>query len=348
MGTIAFRRDSASDWTSANPTLLVGELGIETDTLKIKVGDGTSAWNDRGYIGWNDPPFVILSARGTVAGILAGNNDNSINKFSFTSDGDSTDHGNLSASPVGHSAGLSDIAGGYAYVHTSYGPNAPSTNIDKFAVASNTTATAGAASVVAARRTKGVNSPDKGYIIGGHDVVNIERFPFAAGGSATDSGDLVGGTSAKSTAPAQSVTVGYVTGGTGGPGTLINVIQKFPFAAEGNATDVGDLTNSVDYRSGGFSDTHGYASGGGGVNVINKYSFASDGNATDSGDLTTIATGGAGSSSSSHVYTSAGGDSNFASTTDTIDKFATATDSNATDVGNVVAGAGYGYAGTQH
>lgn len=347
MGTIAFRRDSASDWTSANPTLLIGELGIETDTLKIKVGDGSSAWSSLGYLGWNDPPFVILSAMGTAAGIIAGKSDNSINKFSFTSDGDSTDHGNLSVATVSETAALSDIAGGYAYVHTSHGPNAPSTNIDKFAVASNTTATAGAASVVAARRTKGLNSPDKGYIAGGHDVVNIERFPFAAGGSAVDSGDLQGGNSSKNTAPAQSVTVGYVTGGTGGPGTMINVIQKFPFAAEGNATDVGDLTNSLDYRSGGFSATHGYASGGG-TNVINKYSFATDGNATDAGDLTTVARGGAGSSAPGHIYTSGGGDINGANVTDTIDKFATATDSNATDVGNITAGAGSSYAGTQH
>ena len=309
MGTIAFRRDSASDWTSANPTLLVGELGIETDTLKIKMGDGSSAWSSLGYLGWNDPPFVILSAMGTAAGIIAGNSDNSINKFSFTSDGNSTDHGNLSAS--------------------------------------NTTATAGAASVIATRNTRGLNSPDKGYIAGGHDVVNIERFPFAAGGSAVDSGDLQGGNSSKNTAPSQSVTVGYVTGGDGGPGTMINVIQKFPFAAEGNGTDVGDLTNSNSGRAGGFSATHGYASGGG-TNVINKYSFATDGNATDAGDLTTVARGGAGSSAPGHIYTSGGGDINGANVTDTIDKFATATDSNATDVGNITAGAGSSYAGTQH
>lgn len=347
MGTIAFRRDSASDWTSANPTLLVGELGIETDTLKIKMGDGSSAWSSLGYLGWNDPPFVILSAMGTAAGIIAGNSDNSINKFSFTSDGNSTDHGNLSASPVSSAAAMSDIAGGYAYVQTSNGPNGPSTNIDKFAVASNTTATAGAASVIATRNTRGLNSPDKGYIAGGHDVVNIERFPFAAGGSAADTGDLQGGNSSKNTAPSQSVTVGYVTGGDGGPGTMINVIQKFPFAAEGNGTDVGDLTNSNSGRAGGFSATHGYASGGG-TNVINKYSFATDADATDVGDLTEVHKFAQGSSAPGHVYTSGGGDVNSTNATDTIDKFATATDSNATDVGNIIAGAGLSYAGTQH
>lgn len=38
------RRATAAQWSSANPTLAVGELGIETDTLKIKIGNG-SAWN---------------------------------------------------------------------------------------------------------------------------------------------------------------------------------------------------------------------------------------------------------------------------------------------------------------
>jgi hypothetical protein len=41
---IQIRRDTASNWFNANPILLNGELGIETDTNKFKVGNGT-AWN---------------------------------------------------------------------------------------------------------------------------------------------------------------------------------------------------------------------------------------------------------------------------------------------------------------
>ena len=41
---IQLRRDTAANWVSNNPTLREGELGIETDTLKIKIGNG-SAWN---------------------------------------------------------------------------------------------------------------------------------------------------------------------------------------------------------------------------------------------------------------------------------------------------------------
>ena len=49
------RRDTAANWTSANPTLLSGELGYETDTNKFKIGNGTSAWSAIGYV----PGFAI-------------------------------------------------------------------------------------------------------------------------------------------------------------------------------------------------------------------------------------------------------------------------------------------------
>jgi hypothetical protein len=47
--TIQLRRDTAANWTSANPTLAAGELGYETDTKKIKLGDGSTAWNSLAY-----------------------------------------------------------------------------------------------------------------------------------------------------------------------------------------------------------------------------------------------------------------------------------------------------------
>ena len=46
---IQIRRDTASDWTSINPTLTSGELGFETDTGKLKVGDGSTAWTSLAY-----------------------------------------------------------------------------------------------------------------------------------------------------------------------------------------------------------------------------------------------------------------------------------------------------------
>jgi hypothetical protein len=42
---IRFRRDTASNWAAANPVLLSGEAGYETDTGTFKIGNGVGAWN---------------------------------------------------------------------------------------------------------------------------------------------------------------------------------------------------------------------------------------------------------------------------------------------------------------
>ena len=46
---IQIRRDTAANWTSTNPTLAQGEMGYETDTGKLKFGDGSTAWTSLSY-----------------------------------------------------------------------------------------------------------------------------------------------------------------------------------------------------------------------------------------------------------------------------------------------------------
>jgi hypothetical protein len=46
---IRIRRDTAANFTSANPTLALGEIAFETDTRNFKVGDGTTAWTSLPY-----------------------------------------------------------------------------------------------------------------------------------------------------------------------------------------------------------------------------------------------------------------------------------------------------------
>lgn len=48
---ILFRRDTSANWTSVNPVLLAGEIGIETDTYKFKIGNGSR---------WNQQPFYAF------------------------------------------------------------------------------------------------------------------------------------------------------------------------------------------------------------------------------------------------------------------------------------------------
>lgn len=47
---IQIRRGTAADWTSNNPVLSQGEFGLETDTKKIKIGDGTTAYTSLSYL----------------------------------------------------------------------------------------------------------------------------------------------------------------------------------------------------------------------------------------------------------------------------------------------------------
>lgn len=49
---LIIRNDISANWTTHNPTLTKGEVGLETDTLKMKVGDGTHQWADLPY--YND------------------------------------------------------------------------------------------------------------------------------------------------------------------------------------------------------------------------------------------------------------------------------------------------------
>lgn len=48
---IQLRHSTALEWTTVNPILALGEMGIETDTAKFKIGNGSSAWNILAYGG---------------------------------------------------------------------------------------------------------------------------------------------------------------------------------------------------------------------------------------------------------------------------------------------------------
>lgn len=71
---IQLRRGTASQWTTANTLLAQGEIGLELDTNKIKVGDGTTSWNSLGYYGAGGVTSVtgtspVVSSGGTTPAI---------------------------------------------------------------------------------------------------------------------------------------------------------------------------------------------------------------------------------------------------------------------------------------
>ena len=48
---LVLRHDTAENWTKENPVLLEGEVGVETNTSKLKIGDGASHWETLKYSG---------------------------------------------------------------------------------------------------------------------------------------------------------------------------------------------------------------------------------------------------------------------------------------------------------
>jgi hypothetical protein len=62
---MAQRKDTAAGWTAANPILLLGEIGYETDAKKFKIGDGTTNWNSLAYL-----PIPDGSGNLTITGNL--------------------------------------------------------------------------------------------------------------------------------------------------------------------------------------------------------------------------------------------------------------------------------------
>ena len=72
--------DTKSNWSTNNPVLLAGEIGIESDTNLFKFGDGSTQWNDLPYAGANEEQIndlieaaadSVYMVTGTKAGDMA-------------------------------------------------------------------------------------------------------------------------------------------------------------------------------------------------------------------------------------------------------------------------------------
>lgn len=62
---------TAAAWTSANPTLLAGQIGIESDTKRWKIGDGATAWTSLEYSSSGEHGAEDTVASATTASIGA-------------------------------------------------------------------------------------------------------------------------------------------------------------------------------------------------------------------------------------------------------------------------------------
>lgn len=95
---IIIRNDTAEVWTTKNSILSKGEFGVESDTNKFKIGDGSTAWKDLAYAG---------ADQAAIENIIAQNRD-SLYKYTRT-DASQSDADAISAALGGNVAVQGDI-----------------------------------------------------------------------------------------------------------------------------------------------------------------------------------------------------------------------------------------------
>lgn len=95
---IIIRNDTAEVWTTKNSILSKGEFGVENDTNKFKIGDGSTAWNDLAYAG---------ADQAAIENIIAQNRD-SLYKYTRT-DASQSDSDAIAAALGGNVAVQGDI-----------------------------------------------------------------------------------------------------------------------------------------------------------------------------------------------------------------------------------------------
>ena len=226
---------------------------------------------------------------------------NVIDRFSFTTEGNSTDWADLSNITC-RSATVSSCTHGFAAGGTNEGPSTVTIDvIDKFPFATQTNATDWANLTENKYAGAGCSSSSHGYMMGGVSTVAamlnvIENYPYATQTNASDVSDITLGR--HSPAGNSSTTHGYVSGGCVQTASIVNsdIVDKMSFATGGNSTDHGDLSMARRHPSGASSDTHGYTAGGNFGSTasppidaltdrIDKFAYASNTTATDVGNL---------------------------------------------------------------
>ena len=228
--------------------------------------------------------------------------------------------------------------------------NQPSSEVvDRFAFASTSASVDVGNLTVRRDNPSGQNSSTDGYTSGGHGgpgQVNtnvIDKYNFLNNGDSTDVGDLT--VNRHASCGQSSSTDGFISGGLsdGDPGVNEDVVDKFSFSSNNDATAHSNLTVARYGVTGHSSDTHGWTTGGTIINqsntansitsnIIERFSFASQNSEADIDDLSLAKSDCSGHSSSTDGYSSGGSSTSI---TARIDKFSFSSTTTSTNVGNI-------------
>ena len=307
-----------------------GEMYVCTDATA-----GENVWTNVGAGSGNIDPWAF---QGTSYGYACGGTSpvtNVIDKWSFTSDANATDVGDMLYSAQGvHCSRSID----YGYVA---GGEPSLVHINKWSFSAGGDATDVGDLSIGRGFGDGTASGTHCYWHAGSPPYYsnvIDKNSVSTDADATDVGDMA--TATDSTCGNSSTTHGYCAGGNGSP--KLDRIERYSFASDGNSVDTTqNLVTGISMPAGwASSTTHGYTAGGytgSNIRQIQKYQFDTSNHATDVGDLTAAPVdvrNGAGSSSTTYGYRAGGGPSYRVE----IEKWAFASDGNGTDVADLTVG----------
>tara|TARA_R110002153_G_scaffold64818_1_gene173571 strand:+ start:1282 stop:2478 length:1197 start_codon:yes stop_codon:yes gene_type:complete len=293
---LQIKRDTAADFQTANTVLADGEFSLETDTGKMKVGNGSTAYNDLQFVTGDAATSTSVGYGGSTAGFYAHGFSQSITnpggyafpteirKMPFASDTSDSDHGD--ALPGLHGAGSwSSATHGITFGRAT----SPYTKINSFPFASSNVSEidTGASIPISitgdAVGSKGstaaaTHSPTAGYSIGGSAApaptpvliqksLEVAKYTFASASTAATklSQSGLGAVLESTGVPSGTPGYGYITGGVLQgyyPNAGNNVIQKHSFSNDAVFSDVGDLARVVSRHGAFASGEDGYTTGG--------------------------------------------------------------------------------------
>ena len=255
VGTLYLNKNSGELWCCTDAT------SNKNKWINISSGDGDIV------------PYVFQGANyGFQAGGYIGGSHNGIWRFAFASDGNATDWADMAT-------GRETTAGSHSDTHGyTLGGSSNVNNIEKFQFSSAANATDIADLSNARHKSTGHSTATHGYCSAGENASGntnvIDKHSLSADTDATDVGDVtvsrayVAGASSSShgsnstdvgdvtvarayVAGVSSTTHGYTVGGW--TGAYEDEIDKFAFASDGNATDVGNLISGR-FNSAGIED----------------------------------------------------------------------------------------------
>ena len=340
-GVSAATKSSSDPTVSTNPATGLGTKWINTTSGEIFIlTDATAGENVWTSTGGTSGDIQAKFAGETYGYSMGGTpTTNTIQKFSLASaTANSTDVADLTVAR-GQCRGTHSQTYGYcAAGHSSY-----DVTIDKHQFATTNNASDVGDLIQRAPDHAEGTSTTHGYAMAGHNGVDdsgqnvIQKYSFSTDGNSTDVGDVTVARTQMGGCSDWTGNYGYIVGGAAfpSPGRL-NVIDRVSFTSDGNAVDVGDLTQVTAPVTASSSPTHGYAAGGhngsAATNVISRFAFAATANASDVGDLTVAKYNGHSCSSETYGYYMGASSPSL----NVIERYAFASSGNAVDVGDLL------------